>query len=210
MNKLLIVGYQTEMFSFSKFNNHIHLGFRMQMICRQMEEFMVLSPGTFWITSAKLEFSQQKTFKLWYRSSLTSLYQLAVLVCLFLDSITVEENTSKYNFYILVSFILWNRDDCYPRKYFYLSKCNWTRTQNHLVGKWTLNHLTKLAEHYIEFYIEHYIWRNWPNGWGFIYELSGFGFESSCSHFHGLLLFISVFLGERGTRQKFNIKSLLK
>lgn len=59
---------------------------------------MVLSPGTFWITSAKLEFSQQKTFKLWYRSSLTSLYQLAVLVCLFLDSITVEENTSKYNF----------------------------------------------------------------------------------------------------------------
>ena len=131
-------------------------------------------------------------------------------ISLFLDSITVEENTSKYNFYILVSFILWNRDDCYPRKYFYLSKCNWTRTQNHLVGKWTLNHLTKLAEHYIEFYIEHYIWRNWPNGWGFIYELSGFGFESSCSHFHGLLLFISVFLGERGTRQKFNIKSLLK
>lgn len=42
---------------------------------------MVLSPGTFWITSAKLEFSQQKTFKLWYRSSLTSLYQLAVFVC---------------------------------------------------------------------------------------------------------------------------------
>ena len=143
MNKLLIVGYQTEMFPFSKFNNHIHLGFRMQMICWQIEEFMVLSPGTFWITSAKLEFSQQKTFKLWYRSSLTSLYQLAVLVCLFLDSITVEENTSKYNFYILVSFILWNRDDCYPRKYFYLSNCNWTQNQNHLVRKRTLNHLAK-------------------------------------------------------------------
>ena len=25
--------------------------------------------------------------------------------------------------------------------------CNWTRTQNHLVRKWTLNHLAKLASH---------------------------------------------------------------
>ena len=108
-------------------------------------------------------------------------------ISLFLDSITVEENTSKYNFYILVSFILWNRDDCYPRKYFYLSKCNWTRTQNHLVGKWTLNHL---ANHL-----------------------------SALSH---LTIWLSVCLrtkwfwvrvqlqGERGNRQKFNIKSLLK
>ena len=38
-----------------------------------------------------------------------------------------------------------------------INDCNWTRTQNHLVRKWTLNHL-------------------------FIYELSGSGFESSCSH----------------------------
>ena len=45
-----------------------------------------------------------------------------------------------------------------------LSDCNWTRTQNHLFRKWTLNHLTKLTK-----------------GWVFIYELSGSGFESSCS-----------------------------
>ena len=35
-----------------------------------------------------------------------------------------------------------------------LNDCNWTRTQNPV----------------------------WPYGWMFIYELSGFGFESSCSH----------------------------
>ena len=38
------------------------------------------------------------------------------------------------------------------------SDCNWTRTQNHLVLKQTLN------------------------DWVFIYELSGWGLESSCSH----------------------------
>ena len=26
------------------------------------------------------------------------------------------------------------------------------------------------------------IWRVWPNGWVFVYELSGCGFESRCSH----------------------------
>ena len=36
-----------------------------------------------------------------------------------------------------------------------LSDCNWTRTQNHFF---------------------------WPNGWVFVYELSGSRFESSCSH----------------------------
>ena len=35
------------------------------------------------------------------------------------------------------------------------SDCNWTRTHNHSV---------------------------WPNSWVFVYELSGCGFESSCSH----------------------------
>ena len=49
---------------------------------------------------------------------------------------------------------------------FYLKKinlhCNWTRTQNHLVCKWTLN--------------------LWPNGWVFVYKLSGSGFKSGCSH----------------------------
>ena len=51
-----------------------------------------------------------------------------------------------------------------------LSDCNWNRNQNHLVRKRTLNHLAKL------------IWPVWPNGWVFVYELSGSGFESSYSH----------------------------
>ena len=38
------------------------------------------------------------------------------------------------------------------------SDCNWTRTHNHLVHKLALN------------------------GWMFVYELSGCGFESNCSH----------------------------
>ena len=50
-----------------------------------------------------------------------------------------------------------------------LSDCNWIRTQNHLVRKRTLNHLASVAK-----------W--WPNGWVFIYQLSGSGLKSSCSH----------------------------
>ena len=49
-----------------------------------------------------------------------------------------------------------NLADIFER--WYLSNCNWTQTQNHLVRKWTLNH------------------------WVLIYELNGFGFESICSH----------------------------
>ena len=47
-----------------------------------------------------------------------------------------------------------------------LSDCNWTRTQNQLVRKRTLNHSRPF----------------WPNSWVFVYELSGSGFKSSCSH----------------------------
>ena len=31
------------------------------------------------------------------------------------------------------------------------------------------------------------IWPVWLNGWMFVSELSGCGFESSCGHFNGLL-----------------------
>ena len=49
----------------------------------------------------------------------------------------------------------------------YYCDCNWTRTQNHLVLKQTLSEwVYKLNE----------------SVWVFIYELSGSGFESSCSH----------------------------
>ena len=46
------------------------------------------------------------------------------------------------------------------------SDCNWTRTQNHLVLKWTLNHLAKRAKCSLSV------------------RLSGSGFESSSSHFN--------------------------
>ena len=42
-----------------------------------------------------------------------------------------------------------------------LNYCSWTRTNNHLVRKRTLSYL---------------------DGWLFVYEISGCGFESSCSH----------------------------
>ena len=48
-----------------------------------------------------------------------------------------------------------------PRRVFLLIDCNWTRTQNHLVCKRTLNHLPK---------------------WFSVRLLSGSGFESTCSH----------------------------
>ena len=48
-----------------------------------------------------------------------------------------------------------------------VSDCNWTRSHNHLVNKKTLNHLAKLAS---------------LAKWLSVSELSGCGFESSCSH----------------------------
>ena len=47
--------------------------------------------------------------------------------------------------------------------YNYLSDYNWTRSQNNLVRKQTLNHFGQ-------------------TGWMFVYKLSGSGFESICSH----------------------------
>ena len=48
------------------------------------------------------------------------------------------------------------------REIWTLSDCNWTRSQNHLIRKQRST--------------------IWQNGWVFVYELSGSGFESSCSH----------------------------
>ena len=83
-----------------------------------------------------------------------------------------------------------------------LCDCNWTQICNHLVQKRTLNHLAKFTlcgftskhvrdliktysqVHRADKYWQHssIIWPVWPNGWVFVYELSGCGFESSCSH----------------------------
>ena len=57
-----------------------------------------------------------------------------------------------------------------------LSDCNWTRTHNHLVRKRTLNHLAKLIK-WLSCVVSTYLYGI------YIYELSGCGFESGCSHF---------------------------
>ena len=71
------------------------------------------------------------------------------------------------------------------------------RTQNHLVRKQTLNYLAKLSK-WMSCVLSTYLYGAfdcmfwschvrvsewiWLNGWVFLYELSGSGFESSCSH----------------------------
>ena len=70
---------------------------------------------------------------------------------------------SESTFYICLNVKeLLARSKC---KIWSLSGCNWTRTHNHLVHKWTLNHLDVL------------------NGSVFVYKLSGCEFESSSKHF---------------------------
>ena len=91
-----------------------------------------------------------------------------------------------------------------------LSDSNGIRTHNHLFRKQTLNHLAKPAKwlscvvstylhsafdcmllsshvwdkHRADMYSQHssIIWPVWLNGWVFIYELNGCGFESRCCH----------------------------
>ena len=84
-----------------------------------------------------------------------------------------------------------------------LSDYMWTRTHSYLVHKQTLSYLVKLA-----------IWPVWLNGWVFLYELSGCGFESSCSRlklcldscfWHSLDSFkISLMINRWGLQKKFN------
>ena len=62
-----------------------------------------------------------------------------------------------------------------------LSDCNLTRTQNHLVRKRTLNHLVKLESH-TQFCSQKSHTQFCSQTSDFVYELSGSGFESSCSH----------------------------
>ena len=76
-----------------------------------------------------------------------------------------------------------------------LNDWNETRIHNHLVHKWTLNHLAKLVKWlsmirtYSQMHHTHkyspdssIIWPVWLNGRVFIYKLSGCRFRSYCSH----------------------------
>ena len=85
-----------------------------------------------------------------------------------------------------------------------LSDCSWTRTKNHLVCKRTL----KTFGHSTVYELEHTVSRTYGQmhltdkysehssiiGWVFVYELSGSGFKSTCSHLYLSPLFASPIL----------------
>ena len=60
-----------------------------------------------------------------------------------------------------------------------ISDCNRTRTHNHLVRKQILNSQIHFTDKYS--HRSSVISPVWLNGWVFIYELSGCGFESHCN-----------------------------
>ena len=93
----------------------------------------------------------------------------------------------------LHSIVAWS-----GREIWRLRDCNWTQTQNHLVRKRTLNHLAELDK--LAMWPN---WPVWPNGWVFVYELSGSGFES-CSHlnrwlYKWLLSRVPLFITKKAT-----------
>ena len=69
------------------------------------------------------------------------------------------------------------------RKIWSLSDCNYTRTHDHLVHKQTRNHLPKLDLAKLCL----------AKCWVFVKELSGCGFQFSCSHLKMLILKIVKF-----------------
>ena len=82
------------------------------------------------------------------------------------------------------------------REIWSLSDRIWTRTHNHFLDIWatiecgfTLKRVRDMTRTYSQMhrtdkYSQHssIIWPIWLNGWVFVYELSGCGFESRCSH----------------------------
>ena len=81
-----------------------------------------------------------------------------ITVCCHLTYTFQSESTLYSSLNVKELLACWNWNFC---------DCNWNRTHNHLVHKWTLDHLAKPF---------------WQNSWVFIYKLSGPGFQSSCSH----------------------------
>ena len=105
----------------------------------------VLNSHTFWFSSYTCPYLAKLTI-LW-------LYVLAM-------SCTCFRVNTLYSCLNVKELLAQSRHEIWS-----LSDCNWTRIQNHLVRKETLNHLA-----------------SWPDGWVFVYKLSGSGFESSCSN----------------------------
>ena len=68
----------------------------------------------------------------------TALYSFTV--CSYHITYTFQSESTLYSYLNVKELLAWSR--C---KIWSLGDCNWTRTQNHLVHKQTLNHLAKLA-----------------------------------------------------------------
>ena len=100
-------------------------------------------------------------FKTLYKTFLAEFFQQICKVCVFLSSnVHVSEWIHTLN---IKELLTRNRRDIWR-----LTDCNGTRTHNHLVRKGTINHLVK--------------WSVLPNGWVFLYKLSGCGFEYRCKY----------------------------
>ena len=114
-----------------------------------------------------------------------------------------QSKSALYSCLNVKELFAWNRRDIWS-----LSDSNGIRTYNLLVRKQKLDHLAKLAKwlmccEYLSLWciwlyviimlsptrfrvnlhsFSSIIWSVWPNGWVFVYELSGCGFESCCCH----------------------------
>ena len=101
-----------------------------------------------------------------------------LIVCSCHVTYAFQSESTLYSCLNVKELLAWNR-----RKIWSLSDCNCTRIHNHLVRKCDMTR-TYSQMHRTDKYsqLSSIIWSVWPNGWMFIYELSGCRFESSCSH----------------------------
>ena len=119
-----------------------------------------------------------------------------LIVCCYLVTYAIPSESSLYSCLNVKELLTQNRRDIWS-----LSDNNGIWIHNHLVCIRILNHLAKLAKwlncvvsiylywaysqmHCIDKYLQHssIIWPVRLNGWVFIYELNGCGFEFSCCH----------------------------
>ena len=74
-------------------------------------------------------------------SCVVSTYLYGAFDCMFLFTYAFQSESTLYSCQNIKEFLTQSR-----HKIWSLSDCNWTQTRNHLVHKWTLNHLVKLTK----------------------------------------------------------------
>ena len=94
-------------------------------------------------------------------------------VCSYHVTHAFQSESTLYSCLNVKELLAWNW-----YKIWNLSDCSWTQIQVcDMIRKYSNMHSTnKYSQH------SSIIWPVWLNGWMFVYELSGCGFESSCSH----------------------------